>query len=730
MIPPKPVVGVDAWLRAIKASNPFVSNAVTTVDDSSADVASINRKQFRRITKRIDEVREGGDTAGVLLVGAAGLGKSHLLARVFRWAQGEGRAVVVYLHNVLASPERLPRYLLRATVSTLAGHQPSAYPESGLYALINRAIQPELAKGSKGIPSLTKRLKALAKLGKDIDPHRLVMPAFTGFLTQAIGASQGEPEAERLAQAAVQWLSGEVIEQKMAESLGLTVNAETGAHIPDDEGVERALLVIARLCGKVRRPFVLCVDQVDNLDDDKVTAVSAFLQALLDNGQNLVVITSGVRDSMLQFQRTRVIPQAAWDRLAKHRVELDPISPDEARAMVKARVLAFSQPFKDSPELSELLGKDPLLPLGSTWVEGRFAKVIDVRPRDVIDWSRVRWDDEQETLEEQGDDVWIAAVGSGRRQVQPVSDPPPANEKQAIADVVAKKLKQAQNHRALKPESLPPDADNLATLAHQLLQHCVGSEAYSLREIERISAKKGPVTYDIAAKEETPDGSSVTNGLKFLTDDNARSVVWTLKRFKNDAKPPTHRLLVTDEDRRPLKLGKAGREIYEELTKSGALEHIKLTFDDYARLDAMSVVLGSARVGDLEVGIGGGRFRSVTEAECLAAMHQHGVFLQHPLLHELLTEERAVKNEGPRSSGLDKQMVRQRIVAELQWRLGMTGREMALIILEREKLARELGTAVHQLVLDEAKALHSSGHVCATAQDDDLFVQLLKKVAK
>ena len=78
-------------------------------------------------------------------------------------------------------------------------------------------------------------------------------------------------------------------------------------------------------------------------------------------------------------------------------------------------------------------------------------------------------------------------------------------------------------------------------------------------------------------------------------------------------------------------------------------------------------------------------------------------------------------------SELSAQSIRQRIVSELQRRLGLTGREMTLIILERENLSAKLKEGVFERVREQVEILHKEGHVYATAQDDDLFIQLRKQ---
>ena len=51
----------------------------------------------------------------------------------------------------------------------------------------------------------------------------------------------------------------------------------------DDQEVEQVLLALARLALVSEQPFVLCIDQVDNLDPDKLKPLARFLHALLDH---------------------------------------------------------------------------------------------------------------------------------------------------------------------------------------------------------------------------------------------------------------------------------------------------------------------------------------------------------------------------------------------------------------------------------------------------------------
>ena len=86
------VVTAQDFARHVEKTNPFTQDRVTQVQTNLSDVGAIHEKAFRKLVKSIDEVRATGHAMGVLLTGAAGVGKSHVLARLFRWAGEEGRA--------------------------------------------------------------------------------------------------------------------------------------------------------------------------------------------------------------------------------------------------------------------------------------------------------------------------------------------------------------------------------------------------------------------------------------------------------------------------------------------------------------------------------------------------------------------------------------------------------------------------------------------------------------
>jgi hypothetical protein len=717
----------DEFLRALECTNPFSKNRVSGAADFEADVPTIHGDEFKKLRRRVERLGTGGASSGLLILGAAGVGKSHLLGRLARWAD-DGGATVLFLHNIVASPERLPRYLLRASVSVLAGMRPEAYGRSKLHLLLRRAILNRVRKkagAAARMPPIDVAARTLDAVVREVDDRGDVARALVTFYRS--GREDGGEAAGERARAAVQWLSGESIAKDTAESLELVDVEDDGAALADDAAVELVFRVLAHLGATGGDPLVLCVDQVDNLDTEKVKALCAFLQVLLDHADRMLVITSGIKQSMLSFHSEGVISEATWDRIAQHRLELVKIDDGDARALIVARIEQFAAPFDGLATVNVKRRSDELFPLDEAWLKNQLAMQAEFRPRDVITWARDRWEQQQERLEEVDGKQWMRSWPGTPRHVVPE---PVGTLEEAIDAVTAVKLVERVNERILQPSALPPDADNLATLTASLLEHCCGREAYSIVEAKRcvrVGGKPVPA-HDLLVQERQPGGSKVTTGVLFVSSDNATRVTHALKRLLEVSKPPDHRILVTDEERRPLRPGPKGQQHLQALKKLGkeAFHQSALTLEGHATLDALHGLIASARVGDLEVEYPRGRPRPISEAEAIESLHRQHKFTEQPLLRELLTEELIIvwPDHGV---AVDAKRAQETIAAHLSWRLCLTSHEIAREFIEVEHLESAEFEAIHGQIKHVAESMHAQGFLHATAVNEYLYLQLMPK---
>ena len=720
---------LDDYLAAVREANPFHANRVTEPSPYDVDVSAIHEAGFERLVDLAGLAHRERKGVGVALLGDPGVGKSHLLSRVFRWANeqdeaGRARAQYVYLLNILADPDRLARYLLKCVVSRLAEGGRGRLHETPLYRLVEGATRDALGASTFTLKDGWEAFRA--RFAEPTSPE--ACQVLYQFMRHARREMADDPGRRLLAAQAIAWLSGDEVDAGHAQALGLKANAQGSAQLNDDQEVILVLLLLARLAAAARQPFVLCVDQVDNLDDDKLKALARFLHALIDQAEDLLVIVSGVKSRLMDCVSQHIIPESSWDRLSQYQVEVLRVRAAAARHILEARLERFHEPFRQVEAVHDHLRDDTLFPLGRAWLDRRLGDAIEFRPRDVLIWARDAWDAGRAKLKDKGAARWLAEWPGEPVLVTPQPEPTRAEIEAAIDAEVGRKVEERIAQRRLQPGSLPPDAGNLAGLVEALLRQCGGEGLpYTFRGVGRRRKEKGVLPpYDLLVRERPAgDDREVTTGVLFVTNIGL-SATAALRRLLEDEPGPDHRILVTDQERRPLKVGQQGIEYYRDLVKLGPerFEHIKIDADRYAALDALEGVVQMARVGDLEVEVPRGAIRPVTEAEVVASHHRTGRYLAHPVLHPLLTEEPAAIVDRVEVVELDEADVQQYIAAQLAWQMGATARAIAEKYAGTAKAPKVTPEALWSGVKGIAERMHGAGHIHAQPWDDDLLLIL------
>src|SRR5579871_5345077 len=88
------------FVRCVESRNPFLDNRINGPSANDVDVDALHRGAFARLTRLAREACDSRRGVGVVLWGEAGIGKSHLLSRLARWANRNNQAYFVYLHNL------------------------------------------------------------------------------------------------------------------------------------------------------------------------------------------------------------------------------------------------------------------------------------------------------------------------------------------------------------------------------------------------------------------------------------------------------------------------------------------------------------------------------------------------------------------------------------------------------------------------------------------------------
>ena len=158
---------LNEFVRNVEARNPFLDNRINGPSAHDVDVDVIHQTAFARLTRLAREACDSRHGVGAVLWGEAGIGKSHLLSRLGRWANDGEQACFVYLHNLQAAPENLPRSLLHAVVSILTRGRQRDFLGTPLFQLVHAGLL-DAVEGKQGHYSWPQLAAAYGRLVEDI----------------------------------------------------------------------------------------------------------------------------------------------------------------------------------------------------------------------------------------------------------------------------------------------------------------------------------------------------------------------------------------------------------------------------------------------------------------------------------------------------------------------------------------------------------------------------------
>jgi hypothetical protein len=453
----------------------------------------------------------------------------------------------------------------------------------------------------------------------------------------------------------VRWLSGQALDPEEARTLELppAPRIDEPVALLDNQQIKQVLVALTRLAASKDRPFLLVFDQVDNLDEEQAAALARFLEALIDSSPNLLVVTAGVKDTLIGWHDTRIIQASAWDRLAQENITLQRLKPAEAAAIVEARLRNFLEPFADIELVQKRRCEDSLFPLGEAWRERFFQDRVEVRPRDAVNWAREGWRQRQESLSRHDPLDWLQRwpkdgdVGTG-----PPDEPTTEEIADAIDRKIAEKLSAIGEQLEREPHTLPINADHLAETVRALLAQCRDAgHRHGVWEVERVSPpKNGRPTYHLSIRRRDNESSAdMRIGVLFLTERSPIAVAGFLRRLLGDWGAFERVVLVTEKDI-GLPLGEAGEVYLKDLRQRGAqhFQMVELTFAEFAELETLVRVVALAKSGDLEIEPRPECARAVIEQEVIEAYHRHDRYPASRLLRVLLEAktDRAAADES------------------------------------------------------------------------------------
>jgi hypothetical protein len=317
--------------------NPFAQVRVGSAWDASPDVDSINALPLARCLELAEHVRLGGSSHGLFIRGLAGTGKTHLLARVRRQLIEQERGWFVYVPPVTA-PDRFFRHVLQYLAEDVLRTARQGVAATQLETAVARHFMVDGAATALQTAEWWQRVRA---------PHAPGAELY-GFLRNIFG-----PIAEALRLdgptmrvlachlagvhrlAARDWLTGVALPEEDLRALGVAVTLD------EEERARAAVFTLLRLAAP-HMIGLLAFDQIEGLvhDPEDVEPLIAFglgVRALLDGASNVLAVTC----AQLSFEQklNDALGLALFEGgLAEHRELLQPLTPEQVRALAADRL--------------------------------------------------------------------------------------------------------------------------------------------------------------------------------------------------------------------------------------------------------------------------------------------------------------------------------------------------------------------------------------------------------
>ncbi len=538
-------------------ANPFRGSIVgdpwkTTNDDS--DVSKIHQRVFEQCCSAVEAARSNTGSAGIIINGEPGSGKTHLIGRLRK------RLTDDLAHPTLEKPRQAFAYVrLDTNSSSLARHVRRKVADDLLRKVggpnqFERLVLTRMMEVDNGDGHLDlwweyfrqTRLNDSRELLTELCQQEGLAPVFVDVLTHLV--------ANRHRLDVMAWLRGDPLTPAALERLGIAAE-DTEDH--PERVAERFLVDLMKLAGS-KMPLVLCFDQVEALqssasDVDSIFQFGQLVSQLHAADQNLVMI-SCMQLSLYEQLRSH-LPKYLLDRVSGFGVEtLNPLTEDLAGLLISQRLNAAN--------IAEVrpAGAASIWPFTDADIKS-FVGKIGTTPRRLLDQAARRFDELAGR--------WVAEV--------------PARKTDPMSDEWERRLQGANR------DNSPKKSVEILRSGLQHLLHLTNSDW-----------KLKPDPSDVLDFVLVAPQNEARVGVKVCDDSSIRLAAQVRKLSQVFPKSlDVHKLVLLKDERSPIsRNAKRTHECLKELEVNDAVFH-RVAPEAIAALDALRQLLADVKSGDL-----------------------------------------------------------------------------------------------------------------------------------
>lgn len=356
------------------------------------DVPEIHQEAFDLCRQALELVRERHQSTSLLLHGAAGSGKTHLLARLQAWLAGmltlygPAPPAVFISVRMQTSPQMMWRHLRNRFGEDLLRQTANGRPQ------LERILLPRLAQVSPGIGEPRAWMERVQRESRSSQAAIGEVEDALDALDQAAQLNDrdllvilGHFVLGRHRRDSRAWLRGESLPETALDQMGLKADQEGDP----EERARNLVLSLCRMTGQ-EIPLVFCFDQVEALQSHPLDLAGLhrfgqMVSFLRDETQNTLLI-SCILSTFLNKLNEAVISSDRDRMTAFGERTLTPLLPNEAKRLIEARLNA-------NPDLKKLrpAHRDRFWPLKESDIDQALAENRDT-PRALLSYCAEKFE--------------------------------------------------------------------------------------------------------------------------------------------------------------------------------------------------------------------------------------------------------------------------------------------------------------------------------------------------
>lgn len=310
---PSTKIDLQAQLAKV-ANNPFLQDRVLSPFEKILDLQDFNASAYERIAQKIETVSKSGDhqSLGILVLGEAGTGKTHLLARLFHRLAHKNH--MLFVSNP-SNPEGVTSFTWFEIFRSLGQKQPRENTtqadmllRNGFANILEETLRPGSANAGQNVDFWNCQIDRIRKgeaLGDDIETvrnrvvkywervsthplHRSLVSGLFNYM-----AYTNEHSRTLLAEWLTNYDAEEVGELGLRPWTLLDEQTKDVDYTAKRENwALKAIEVVSRLAVFGNRPLILAFDQLEALNENRALTRNwgTAVKQIMDEARNLVVV--------------------------------------------------------------------------------------------------------------------------------------------------------------------------------------------------------------------------------------------------------------------------------------------------------------------------------------------------------------------------------------------------------------------------------------------------------